>query len=87
MKKEKIIKVKPKNVYEICRFLDETYFHVGYGGGLTTITKMYSEGISFRSTDKCFYLKNPPVKYEIIIQNRENFSKEEINKLEKLSRN
>ncbi len=87
MIKEKIIKVKPRNVFDVERFLDKNYFCVGYGGGLTTIIKMYSEGISFKSTDKNYFLKNSPIKYQLIIQNRENFSKEEINKLEKMARN
>lgn len=85
--KEKIIKVKPKNVYDICKFLDETYFHTGYGGGLNATEKIYLGGISFKSTNKSFYLENSPVKYEIIIKNQRNFDKDSLNKLIEIARN
>jgi len=84
---EKIINVNPENVHNICKFLDDFYEHVGYGGGLKTIEKLYFEGISFKSTNQDYFLKNSPVKYEIIIKNTKNFKKEELNKLIKITGN
>ena len=84
---ERIINVKPKNVNDICKFLDDSYLHVGYGGGLTTTEKLYFEGISFKSIDKNYFLKNSPTNYQVIIQNPKNFTKEKLDKLIKMATN
>lgn len=84
--KEKIIKIKPKNVYDICKFLDKNYFLAGYGGGLDVTNKLYFEGISFRTIENHFR-ENSPVKYEVVIKNQRNFNKEELTKLKMMAGN
>ncbi len=84
--KEKIIKIKPKNVYDICKFLDKNYFHAGYGGGLNVTNKIYNDGVSFRTIEHHFR-KNSPAKYQIIIKYPRDFNKEELTKLEIMTGN
>lgn len=83
---EKIINVKQENVYDICKFLDDSYEHVGYGGGLNSTKKLYFGGISFVSV-KNYFLKNSPIEHRIEIRNPENFNKEKLNKLIKMAEN
>lgn len=83
---ERIIKVKSKNVYDICNFLDENYSHVGYGGGLNATEKIYHNGVFFRTIENHF-LKNSQVKYQVVIKIPKKFNKEELTKLEKMAKN
>ena len=81
---EKIINIKPENVSVVKEFLDKSYDCVGYGGGLTTIEKIYYEGISFRTIDKSFFSKYPK-EYQIAIKSKKNFTKKTLDKLTEIA--
>lgn len=82
--RKKTINVKPENYSFVEVFLDESYDYLGHSGGLTITEKLYSGGISFICRENHFS-KNSPIKYQIKIDNPENFNKESLDKLTKIA--